>query len=360
MPQTNRPSRRILIGTAVLLVGAATAMWFHANKDPGTTDGDVDSASPTRTTSSPSRPRPVADVEAVPPGTRIPEPPAGKAWGPSLKAALAEIFALTNENERDRRLQAAADAVDLADAPAILSYLMAFDEDDLASNLVAELDNRILARWAEKNLKAASEWAATARDGTMREDAIQTVIRVSAAADVGEAEKWARAIPDEAGRAFALGALIEDRTAEHPSDALRLLKELPAEDANPKRDILINISAAGWAHDDPAAATEWARKLEDSPLKAQVISGIAITMAEKDPAAAAALAVTEMPAGQAQSDTVVSLVQRWALQDPEKAAAWVEQFPAGTMKSAATRTLVAAWTLKEPDKATAWGKTQSP
>jgi hypothetical protein len=50
---------------------------------------------------------------------------------------------------------------------------------------------------------------------------------------------------------------------------------------------------------------------------------------------------------------VISIVQRWAQQQPTDAAAWAEQFPLGELKLAAFENVVARWGFKDPERAQA-------
>jgi hypothetical protein len=96
-----------------------------------------------------------------------------------------------------------------------------------------------------------------------------------------------------------------------------------------------------WAVTEPVAAADWAGRISSLPLRATSLAGIAIVWSEQDPAAAAAMAVQELPAGRLQADTIVSIVQRWGRQAREDAAAWVDQFPEGDLRDAAMESLAA-------------------
>ncbi|MFD0892114.1 hypothetical protein KBB96_11855 [Luteolibacter ambystomatis] len=308
---------------------------------------------------SPSRsPHAPDDAEPVDPNAYFPEPPEDKKWSPPLKSALQGIFRERNEAARSKLLQQTAEAIPPTDFPDVLSYLREFDREDVASNLTADLANRLMERWAAADLKGLSDWAAKSPPGTLRDDAISCVIQETASKDAAAAEAWARTLPDPETRTSALRDLAQHQTIEHPETALRLLKDLPSDPDDLETNAQISLAASNWAHDHPEDATRWVGQLEDSPMKTEALAGIAISMAEKNPAEAAAFAVDKMPACQRQSDTVVGVVQLWAQQDPLKAADWVADFPAGAMKDSASRTLVAIWSQTAPDKAGAWLKQQ--
>jgi hypothetical protein len=89
-------------------------------------------------------------------------------------------------------------------------------------------------------------------------------------------------------------------------------------------------------------------------LRASVLAGESVAWAKQDPESAADLAVQELPAGRLQEDTVISIIQRWAQQAPEAAAAWVDQFPPGPLRTVAIDNLVSQWSQKDAAGAHQW------
>ena len=339
----------------LVLVACATFLLLKPPAAVPADTGRIGKSSP----SAASRLGPVAaDEEAVDPATPVPEAPPGAAWGGPMTAALHRIFGLGDSAARSREIESAANAVAIADMAAVLDYLRAFDKGDPASNLVADLSNRLLARWSAADLAALSTWTARLPEGTLREDSIATVIRSTLSVDPGQAESWARGLPEGDARNLALGALAEQQVVSSPAVALGLLKELSGNEGDPQRDSLMNVAASEWAHGDPAAAAAWARQLVDPAMKDQVVSGVAVSWSEKDPAAAADLAARDMTAGPTQSCAIISVVRNWVEIDPEKAAEWVSGFPPGDLKTETARNLVAFWSQKDPAKAASWQRRQ--
>lgn len=336
-----------------VLVGAGVLARNKATEQASTPDAIAAMTSASR------MPHAVADAETVDPAAYFPEPPENQKWSQPLKTALHGIFRETNEAARSMQIQQAAAAIALADFPEVLSYLRQFDREDLSASLTADLANGIMERWAGADLKGLSDWAAQSPPGTLRDDAISCVVQETAAKDPAAAETWSRELRDPEARTSALRDLAQHQTVDHPEEALRLLKDLPQDPEDLETNAQISLAASNWAHDHPEDATRWVGQLEASPMKTEALAGIAISMAEKSPAAAAAFAVDEMPVCQRQSDTVVGVVQLWAQQDPLTAADWVSQFPAGPMKDSASRTLVAIWSQTAPDKAGSWLKQQA-
>ena len=104
---------------------------------------------------------------------------------------------------------------------------------------------------------------------------------------------------------------------------------------SPDRDELISRAAAEWAVTAPTAARDWALQITDQNLRTKTVSAIAVAWADSDPTSAAALAVENLPPGRFEEDAIVSIIQRWANQSPEQAAAWVDTFQESELKTSA-------------------------
>ena len=101
-------------------------------------------------------------------------------------------------------------------------------------------------------------------------------------------------------------------------------------------------------------ASAWAREIEGSSLRDEVLATIATTLGESDPIAAGTLAIQTLPPGKVQADAVVGIIQRWAQNDPKAAAAWVGQFPEGALRNAAVENIAKLWADKDARPAGEW------
>ena len=153
---------------------------------------------------------------------------------------------------------------------------------------------------------------------------LETASLAWGACDPASAAQWARSLRDEAERTLALTNIAGEAVRSAPLLALDLAQSLP----EPARNEIVPRAAAQWAAQDPAAAADWARQIPAESLRATTLAGIAT-----------ALALKELPAGRLQSDTIVSIVQRWAQQSPSDAEAWVNQFPKSDLRDAAKENL---------------------
>jgi hypothetical protein len=106
---------------------------------------------------------------------------------------------------------------------------------------------------------------------------------------------------------------------------------------------LVAHFAMRMADDDPEAALEWARGLEQAEERSDAISRIAVVISTSDPKRAAALATDEVPEGLMRDRASVQIVQRWSQSAPADAAQWVATFPEGKARQAALESLAGSW-----------------
>ena len=206
---------------------------------------------------------------------------------------------------------------------------------------------------AESDPPAAATWAARIPAGSARVNAMKAVAIAWANQDVPGAVEWGRQLSDESERQIALTCVGFEAVRSDPLTALTVAMEL---NADSERDDLIRHAAGEWAVTARDAAAEWAKQIEDSPLRSRTMAAIAIAWAETDPRAAATLAIEELEPGRVQEDAVVSIVQRWAQQEPADAAAWISNFEEGELRAAAVHNLVKLWADRNPAGAREWLK----
>lgn len=264
----------------------------------------------------------------------------------ALALALAAL-----EKESHPGLQSAAliklvEGIRLTDAPIALAA-----SAGLTNRISSEFRQMLIRRWTKSDAPAAAEWVDRNLSGAARAGALNAVASAWAETDAAGAEQWARRLTDPDERGNSLLAIAGEMTADHPSAALALAVDLPPGLA---RDEFLLHAAGEWAGHDSKSAIEWGQQIQNEELRAQILAAIATSFAEKDPAAAAALAATSLPAGHAQDDAVVSIVQRWVQQAPEQAAAWVAAFPEGRLRDTALEAVVTLWADQDITEAGVW------
>jgi len=262
-----------------------------------------------------------------------------------LATTLAAIDAETDPTKREIMIQAFVKAVAEKDMPAVLVVLAGRNE------LGWDVARRLIRRWAESDLPAAMLWAEQLPPGECRELGIKGIALVMAGNNLTAAAQWVQQLPDDKARQSALTAVAYEMARTDPLQALTLAITLPE---SPTRDELLKNAAAQWAEGDSQAAADWASQINDQPLRTKVLATIATTWGGTDPVKAATMALDSLPAGRAQDNALVGIVQRWARRDPAQAAAWVAQFPEGPLKQAALENVVKLWADEDLAGGTAW------
>lgn len=248
-----------------------------------------------------------------------------------LEKAVAAIQSEEDSEKREEMLSAFADQIPVADIQFTLQDL---HDLGLAGS---EASRRLLRRWAGSDGQAAAAWSEQLPAGQVRADALSAVAIEWADAALKDAAAWAGRLPDEVERQTAVLAVANEAVRSDPVAAVRLVNELPA---SRMRDWLLEHATMQWASQDGEEAAAWARQIADVNLREKLLRDVAVGWADSDPVAAGTLAVSGISNQRRQADAIVSIVQRWAQQQPEAAAAWVEQFPEGELKQTAMENLV--------------------
>ena len=264
----------------------------------------------------------------------------------SLALALTAIGKENNPGRQSAALLKLVEGIRLADVRAALTAT-ATNSDRVPS----EFRQMLVRRWAKSDGPGAADWIEKNLTGAARAGELNTAASAWAETDAAGAEQWARRLTDPDERGNSLLAVAGEMTGTDPAAALSLAVDLPPSAA---RDEFLLHAASEWAGLDSKSAMEWGQKIENPELRAQMLAAIATGFAEKDPAAAATLAAQSLPAGRAQDDAVVSIVQRWVQQSPEQAAAWVAAFPEGQLRDTALEAVVKLWADQDLTDAGAW------
>ena len=291
----------------------------------------------------PSRTSPAAEESFAPPvpGALTPSPAFASVGGHgAADSALAvRTDALRYEGDPTRReegIRSILDCLESEGFSAAMPRLAALAPGPPVDQLAA----RIMRRWAESDIRAAANWAASSPGGALRPASLEQVALVWAGRDPACASEWARSLRSEAERADALRLIAHEVVRTDPVAALAMAAGLPAGEP---RDQLFVRAASEWAATAPENAALWARKIPDLALREKILAGVAVAWGEREPVMAATLAAKELPPGRPQSDAVVSIVQRWGQVDPQAAARWVAGFPESMLRDAALDCLSRLW-----------------
>jgi hypothetical protein len=259
------------------------------------------------------------------------EPASDETTAPQAQLATSSLVTQTTTDAREDAFRATLDGISIAEIPETLRWLQSLKQDEL----VRELSLRLVRNWAEGDPQATAKWVAMLPVGTERAAALDQVAIAWANRDYEAAAKWARQLP-AADKQNVLGSIAQEVVRTDPVKALQFAVELPSSEM---RDRVIRHAVAEWATTDANKAVAWARQILDNPLREQLLATAATSWSESNPTAAATLALTDLPPGRIQADTIISIVQRWAQQNSAQAAAWINSFPEGELRQTAIENL---------------------
>jgi hypothetical protein len=398
-------SRGIFVPLALAAVLAAV-LWFALR--PASRPGASSAASAAAPVG-----HAIANIAAaIPPPSMaaIPPPPTGVP--PALKSELAKILALTEPDERFRRLDdfwrrwfaqdregmflAIADLAPGDERAQALAYALpelASSEPEQALELALRLatDERaapvfasLFDFFARQDLARAQAWLARVPPGVGFEPAWRAYTDVYAQSDLASALAWAAALPVGAGRTLAFEAALYTQAERDPFVAFELtMKNLDGEardrglyqalsriipddpagaatlitmmPASPQRALAIADAVRAWADGAPEKALAWAATLPpDAAAEAAVATANILQIWSRADEAKALEAFAALPPGQARDAAVERLAVELATASPEKALAWAASLPAGTEQEQAMKISLGAWAMRNPALAADW------
>jgi hypothetical protein len=165
----------------------------------------------------------------------------------------------------------------------------------------------LFERWAQMEPQAAAERAMTC--GPQESRNVLWAVRAWARADPTKAREWALALPLGDQRSYACLGVIQGLQEKDPIGAFRFLDSLP-------KDMIL-------AHTQDAILRTWA---------------------ERNPAAAAAYALTmRRDEERERAEAISTTMLYWMKSDPQAALAWVAQIPQRNLRQQVDRKAHAWW-----------------
>src|SRR5690348_615754 len=213
-----------------------------------------------------------------------------------------------------------------------------------------QLGIRLLRRWAETDPRAAAAWVSQLPSGPLYQEAVNQIAIAWANQDLPGALDWLTGLPEGAVKKSAILSVSYEASRTDAASALDLAASLAP---SPERDDFLVFGISQWAGGDPGNAVLWAQQVAE-PLRQRLLASAAISLAERDGAAAAELVASQLSPGEAQNRAAVAVVQRWVQKSPEAAASWISQFPDGPTRSSATENLVGIWAIQDSQAAGRW------
>lgn len=256
--------------------------------------------------------------------------------------AIQGIDQMPDGEAKDEALQQAADQIPDANIIEVLQKLVG-DQGFAARNL----REMLVQRWASSNPAAAASWAVS--ESEKQPELMGVVATVWAENDLENARKWVNALAAGEGKTDAVMGLGYEAARTQPLVAIEAASQLePGE----QRDALLVHAAMQWAGDNTDQAMEWVKGLPEDELQQSLAAAVAISVAEKDGAAAAKFLTDILKSDAELESAAVAVVQRWAQTDPSAAAAWIEEFPDTPARLEAISNLMTLWVAQ--DNAAAW------
>ncbi len=189
---------------------------------------------------------------------------------------------------------------------------------------------------AERDPVAAARWLAARPVPGDRWPWLEQIALAWAEIDADAALAWARAETDATLRPALLLAIAGELVRTRPLEALHAALGVAA---SPARDQVLRRAVAEWAARDAFAAAQWVWDATDDTLRADLLSGLILAVAEQDPATAFIMAEDDLSPGRARDDVLVSVLQRWAQHDPAHVQDRLRQWPESALKTAALQSL---------------------
>jgi hypothetical protein len=201
----------------------------------------------------------------------------------------------------------------------------------------------ILPQWVVNDAKAAANFAANLPLGGQRNELLNTVLAAWVAQNPHAAMTWVQTLENGLARRQADKLVVEAVARTDPEAAARFVEKLPRTEQNLA---LLTTTLDFWVPKNPDAAAAWVDGLSDQTLKQRGYERLAHQTALSDPARAARFAEKTDPKSHVRS----SVAHRWTDIDPHAAAAWAVQL--GTNRTDdPLPTVVSVWARKAPVEA---------
>ncbi len=214
-----------------------------------------------------------------------------------------------------------------------------------------DLQQLLVRKWSESDPEGAAAWVSRMEPGFIRSAALRQVAVGWANTDLAGATRWVRSMPDGEEKSRAALDVGYEAARTDPMASLTLGGALSP---SKERDELLVHAVGQWTGSDPTGARAWADAVADPALRDQLLAAVAVAVADVDGPAAADLVSRSLSPGEEQDRAAVSIVQRWAAEDPPAVADWVSHFPDSDIRDVALRNVVQVWLERDMDAAGEW------
>lgn len=197
----------------------------------------------------------------------------------------------------------------------------------------------------------AAAYIAKLDDGVTRDGVIGSLAQHWVNEDREAAKRWAMSLDDN-DRTLAIDGMVNALSYDDPVAAFELVKSIddPARRGRSLQGVIMS-----WAEHDPDEAWKQAQELEPGREKEETLATVISARARTNPIAAAE-ALTELPDSPANIRASTDIARAWGQIDPQSALRWVERLPAGESRNLAASQVASIWVQSDPEAATAWAE----
>lgn len=180
--------------------------------------------------------------------------------------------------------------------------------------------------------ESAARLAGSLAAGPLREEMMRRLAQCWAEVDAAGAKQWAERLTDSGERDAALTDVCFQIARADPRQATLLADHygLGEQQGAPLENLVMQ-----WAAKDLESVTAWVGERPEGVQKDAMLARVAMVMAKTSPAEAAEMVATRLPEGEAQTESVISIVHQWAVRDLPGARAWAGLFPEGPLRDRA-------------------------
>ncbi len=217
---------------------------------------------------------------------------------------------------------------------------------EITSDELLQLARRLVAQDVARSLA----WAQSQTDPTLCARALFAVLQAWGELDPQSAVTWALA-QDEAQRFANMDAALSG-AAQHPEAALKIVRDLRAQDATSGESYATMLIGAFTRGGDFTSALNL---LTDAPASERSLQANSIfsRWGQTQPEAAVK-ALDSLPDTETRAAAFTSLVEGWGNSNPTTLADYAIKLPTGDDRVLALKTALESWTRQDPTAMTTW------
>ncbi len=191
--------------------------------------------------------------------------------------------------------------------------------------------NSLLPELMRVDAAEAGRMVLQQQPGEQRAALRSQVVQQWIAIDREAASEWIARLTDDDERAAAATDAFTQLARGNPADAVQIADRFGIGRDDGTLEHLVQT----WTAAEPRAALKWIDAQPPGPATDQLRARRAYALVDAQPAAAAEMAVSGLPAGELQADTIAMIARQWAMRDPAAARGWVTRLPPGAGRSRA-------------------------